>query len=100
LQFRLAHGGVLLLARFGDAARNSLRGPGFFQTDVSVAKTIPLKDSVSLEFRADIFNLFNVVNLDLPQTCVDCQTGGIIFNAAFGGTALQRQIMLSLRLQF
>jgi len=85
---------------FGSARRNSLRGPGFFQTDVSLAKAIKLKETVSLQFRADIFNLFNIVNLDLPQTCVDCQTGGLIFNTAFGGTALQRQIMFSLRLQF
>jgi hypothetical protein len=85
---------------FGNAGRNSLRGPGFFQTDVSVAKAIKLKETVSLRFRADIFNLFNIVNLDLPQTCVDCQTGGMIFNTAFAGTALQRQMMFSLRLQF
>jgi Carboxypeptidase regulatory-like domain/TonB dependent receptor len=85
---------------FGNAGRNSLRGPSFFQTDVSVAKAIKLKETVSLQFRADIFNLFNIVNLDLPQTCVDCQTGGMIFNTAFAGTALQRQMMFSLRLQF
>ena len=85
---------------FGNAARNSLRGPGFFQADLSVAKNFPLKETVSLGFRADIFNLFNHVNLDLPQTCVDCQDGGMIVNTAFGGAALQRQIMFSLRLQF
>jgi hypothetical protein len=65
-----------------------------------VAKNFPLKETVSLGFRADIFNLFNHVNLDLPQTCVDCQDGGMIVNTAFGGAALQRQIMFSLRLQF
>jgi outer membrane receptor protein involved in Fe transport len=85
---------------FGNAGRNSLRGPGFFQGDVSVAKVIALKEKVSLQFRADIFNLFNTVNLDLPQTCVDCQTRGMIYNTAFGGTALQRQMMFSLKLQF
>jgi hypothetical protein len=85
---------------FGSVRRNSLRGPGFFQSDLSIAKAIPLKERVSLQFRADIFNLFNTVNLDLPQTCVDCQTGGIIYNTAFGGSALQRQMLFSLRLQF
>src|SRR5260370_30791510 len=85
---------------FGNAVRNSLRGPGFFQGDVSVAKVIPLKEKVSLQFRADIFTLFNTVNLDLPQTCVDCQTGGMIYKTTFWGTALQRQMMFSLKLQF
>jgi hypothetical protein len=85
---------------FGNAARNSLRGPAFFQADVSVAKNISLKESTSIQFRTDIFNLFNKVNLDNPIPCVDCQAGGIIVNTAFGGAALQRQIMLSLRMDF
>jgi ribosomal protein S27E len=38
--------------------------------------------------------------VNIPQTCVDCQNGGTILNTAFGGAALQRQIMFSLRLQF
>jgi hypothetical protein len=85
---------------FGNAGRTSLWGPGFFQTDVSVAKNVSLKEGASIQFRADIFNLFNKVNLDLPFTCVDCQGGGMITNTAFSGAALQRQIMFSLRLQF
>jgi hypothetical protein len=85
---------------FGNAARNSLRGPSFFQADLSVTKNFSLQEDVSLQFRADIFNLFNNVNLDIPQTCVDCQNGGTILNTAFSGAALQRQIMFSLRLQF
>jgi hypothetical protein len=86
---------------FGHAARNSLRGPGFFQADLSVAKNLSLKEGISIQFRTDIFNLFNKVNLDNPIfPCVDCQAGGIIVNTAFGGTALQRQIMFSLRLDF
>ncbi len=85
---------------FGNAGRNSLRGPGFFQTDLSIAKKLLLHEGVSLQFRTDIFNLFNNVNLDNPQTCVDCQNGGTILNTAFAGAALQREIMLSLRLQF
>jgi hypothetical protein len=87
---------------FGNTARNSLRGPGFFQADFSVAKNFSIKENLSCQFRTDIFNLFNKVNLDNPIPCVDCPTGiaGAIVNTAAGGTALQRQIMFSLRLQF
>jgi Carboxypeptidase regulatory-like domain/TonB dependent receptor len=85
---------------FGSAGRNSLRGPGFFQADVSVAKDVLLKESASIQFRTDIFNLFNKVNLDNPLPCVDCPGGGIIISTAFRGAALQRQILFSLRLQF
>jgi hypothetical protein len=77
-----------------------LRGPGFFQADLSVTKNFSLREAFSLQFRADIFNLFNNVNLDNPQTCVDCQNGGTIINTALAGASLQRQIMFSLRLQF
>ena len=85
---------------FGNAGRNSLRGPGFFQSDLSMVKEIPLKETVSLQFRADIFNVFNKVNLDNPLPCVDCPDGGTIVNTAFGGKALQRQMMFALKLQF
>jgi hypothetical protein len=86
-------------ATFGSAGPNSLRGPGFFQADISVAKNISLNESSSIQFRTDIFNLFNKVNLDNPIPCVDCPGGGTIINTAFNGAALQRQIMFSLRFE-
>jgi outer membrane receptor protein involved in Fe transport len=85
---------------FGSAGRNSLRGPGFFQADVSVAKDLLLKENTFIQFRTDIFNLFNKVNLDNPLPCVDCPGGGTIISTAFRGTVLQRQIMFSLRFEF
>ena len=81
---------------FGSAGRNSLRGPGLFQSDLSVVKSISLKETASVQFRADIFNVFNVVNLANPLDCVDCIAAGRIIGTASG----QRQMMFSLRLQF
>jgi len=81
---------------FGSAGRNSLRGPGLFQSDLSLVKNISLKESASIQFRADIFNVFNVVNLANPLNCVDCIDAGNIIGTASG----QRQMMFSLRLQF
>ena len=86
---------------FGNLRRNALRGPGFFQTDISVAKSFKLDGSLALQFRTDIYNVFNVVNLDLPQQpCVDCPFGAAITNTAFMGAALQRQMMFSARFLF
>jgi len=87
---------------FGNASRNSLFGPSFFQADLSVFKTLPIKENISCQFRTDIFNLFNRVNLDNPIPCVDCPIGvaGAIVNTASNGTTPQRQLMFSLRLQF
>jgi hypothetical protein len=51
---------------FGDLERGVLRGPGFHQVDLLLSKRFALAGSSSLEFRAEIFNLFNRNNYDLP----------------------------------
>lgn len=86
------------MATFGSAHRNSLRGPRFSQADLSIAKAFSIEERSSLQFRTDIFNLFNKVNLDNPISCVDCQGGGLIVGTS--PNSLQRQIMFSLRLEF
>jgi hypothetical protein len=82
----------------GDAGRNSLRGPGFFQADLSVAKEVSVTERVAVRFRADAFNVFNQVNLGNPQSAVDSPTGGQINFLAPG--ASQRQLQFSLRVDF
>ena len=86
--------------QIGNAGRNSLRGPQFFQSDIALMKEIPLTERVSLRFRADAFNVFNKVNLGLPNSQVDAAPGiaGAITTIAPG--AIQRQWEFSARLQF
>ena len=47
----------------GNLARNALYGPGFSDVDVSVIKNIPIKERVTIQLRAEMFNLFNRINL-------------------------------------
>ncbi len=84
--------------QIGNAGRNSLIGPSFFQSDVAVAKNIPMTERASLKFQADVFNVFNKVNLGTPNGCVDCSGGGSITSLAAGG--FQREFQFSLRIQF
>lgn len=85
--------------QIGNAGRNSLRGPQFFQSDIALVKAIPITERVSLQFRADAFNVFNKVNLGLPNSVVDAPTqAGAITTIASG--AIQRQFEFSVRLQF
>jgi len=84
--------------QIGNAGRNPLRGPGFFQVDLAVAKRIPITERVAAQFRADAFNVFNTVNLGNPNPSVDGPTGGQIFSLANGAT--QRQLQFSLRIEF
>jgi hypothetical protein len=46
----------------GNIGRNLLRGPAFFQWDMSGMKNFGLTEKVKLQFRADIFNILNHPN--------------------------------------
>jgi hypothetical protein len=48
---------------FGNLARNKFYGPRFADVDLSVIKNIPITERVKIQLRADMFNLFNRVNL-------------------------------------
>lgn len=89
---------------FGDTRRNSLRGPGFLNTDLVVLKNLTVTERYSVQFRMEFANVFNRVNLNNPNACVDCldvngaPTAGVISNLARG--ASQRQVEFALKLQF
>jgi len=86
--------------QIGNVGRDSFTGPGFFQSDIAVAKTVAMTESANLRFRADVFNVFNRVNLGNPNPCVDCAVGvgGAITSLALG--AKQRSFEFSARIQF
>ena len=52
---------------FGNAPRNSVRAPFFWQVDMAVAKRVPLGGSSTVELRAEFFNLFNRANFRAPN---------------------------------
>lgn len=51
---------------FGNLGRNTLRGPGFSQFDFSIFKITKLTERLSMQFRAEFFNIFNHPNFALP----------------------------------
>jgi hypothetical protein len=52
----------------GQVGRNYLRGPGFFQWDLSMMKNFPITEKVKLQFRTDLFNILNHPNFGNPDT--------------------------------
>ena len=44
---------------WGNASRNLVRGPGLWQADLGMAKNFPINERFSVDFRAEIFNIFN-----------------------------------------
>jgi hypothetical protein len=54
---------------FQVGARNNLRGPRFFNLDLGLAKTFPIReDKVNLKFRCDAYNALNHPNFSPPIT--------------------------------
>jgi len=87
--------------RFGTLGRNTFRGPGFHQFDIALIKNTSLGHRGGgewgiLQFRAEFFNVFNIVNFGLPSNTVLGSGFGIISRTA--GTS--RQIQFSLKLVF
>lgn len=85
--------------RFGTLGRDTFRGPGFHDLDFALIKDTPFGrrgngELGTIEFRAELFNLFNIVNFGLPNNVVRGSGFGLISRTA--GTS--RQIQFSLKL--
>jgi len=52
--------------RQGDLGRNALRGLGAFQWDLAVHRDFPIRESLKLQFRAEMFNVLNHPNFGPP----------------------------------
>ena len=52
---------------FGNAARNSVRGPNFWQIDMAASKSVTVVKRVRLELRIEAFNLLNRTNFRPPN---------------------------------
>ena len=65
----------------GNVSRNHYYGPSFADMDLSVIKNIPLRERLRLQVRADMFNIFNRVNLASGAGSVG---GGGVINDTIG----------------
>ena len=83
---------------FGNVGRNTGRGPRFFDTDLSLFKDFTVTERMKAQFQFQAFNIFNHVNLDLPNGCVDCSNGGSITNIAWASQ--MRALQFGLKLSF
>jgi hypothetical protein len=86
---------------FGSLSRNTYRGPAFYNFDFALIKDTPFgrrgkSEMFNAQFRAEFFNLFNIVNFGLPSNTIKGSGFGQISRTA--GTS--RQIQFSLKIQF
>jgi hypothetical protein len=83
---------------FGNTPRfmAGLRGPGVANFDVSVFKNIPVWERVTLQFRAEAFNIANRAEFGLPNTSIGSPAAGVITAQAHS----PRDIQFALKLLF
>jgi hypothetical protein len=77
----------------GNSSRNLIDGPGAKWVDMGLFRKFKVKELMSLEFRAEMTNALNLVNLSSPATGRNSTSFGKITSA--GG---MRQTQLGLRL--
>ena len=87
--------------RLGTLGRDTFRGPAYMDFDVALIKDTSfgrrgLGEAATLQFRAEFFNVFNLVNFGLPANVVRGTGFGVISKTA--GTS--RQLQFSLKLIF
>ena len=94
--FQLARQGT-----FGNVSRGSLRGPHLIDFDTSLFKKFRISERWNVQFRAEVFNLFNHSNFAAPNQVVFT---GTTFSSSAGQVTYtatsSRQLQLALKLLF
>jgi hypothetical protein len=98
---------------FGNVGRNTMRGPGYFDTDFSIwksMKVIPHHESAELDLGFQFYNLFNHPNFDNPVYNVAAANFGTlqrtispattVYGVALGADASMRIVQLKAQFRF
>ncbi|MDQ2936132.1 MAG: TonB-dependent receptor [Acidobacteriota bacterium] len=65
---------------FGDLPRNALKGPSFQQFDLIFNRRIRFSETKNLEFRTEVFNVFNHANFANPASTLNVALPTLTFN--------------------
>lgn len=87
---------------FGNLGRNTIIGPGFANFDFSIFKKFRLSEGKTLQFRAEIFNVFNRANFALPGANLFTSSGERQANAGVitSTVSTSREIQFGLKFNF
>ncbi|MCC6587493.1 MAG: TonB-dependent receptor [Bryobacterales bacterium] len=88
--------GVPAIYTFGNGGRNILRGPGRINFDWSLFKDFSPSEKWRMQFRAEMFNLFNTPQFGTPNGAVGNPAAGRITSTV----GPNRQVQLGLRFSF
>jgi len=71
---------------YGNVGRTlpDVRGPGLKNLDAALLKNFPVRENITVQFRAEAFNLANVTNLGMPNSTFVPGLQGTNVSSAFG----------------
>lgn len=86
----------------GSLGRNAIVGPGFLDTDFSVTKDTKVTERFTVQFRAEMFDIFNHPNFGNPVLTLTSTSFGQIQGTRFptGDFGSARQIQFALKVLF
>ncbi len=84
--------------RFGNTGRNTVRGPGWWNIDLSLFRRFPVGKKVTLEARIEAFNLTNTPHFNNPDGSVS--SGGFMTITGTSANSPERQFRIGARVQF
>jgi hypothetical protein len=82
----------------GNVGRQTVRGPGGWDTDIALIRGFPVTEHTHLDFRAEAFNLFNHPWFGNPSTSLNSPTFGQITSTL--SPTNQRILQLALKYVF
>ena len=100
--------GLPALGSFGNLGKAALRGPGLFNTDAGIYKNFSIRERMIIQFRAELFNIFNRANFYSPSnlSSTGYSTGSLgdsLSGAGFGNILAARDpriAQLALKVSF
>jgi hypothetical protein len=86
----------------GNLGRDAITGPNFLNTDFSVTKNTKISEKFNLQFRSEMFDVFNHPNFGNPVLSITSGSFGAIQSTRFptGDFGSARQIQFALKLLF
>jgi hypothetical protein len=84
----------------GNSGRNILDGPALFFTNATLFKNFRMKERRSVQFRMEVFNIFNHANFQLPNRNFNETDAGIISAVQGQGRGGPRTLQFALKFNF
>lgn len=82
--------------QLGNSGVGEVRGPGYYNSDISLSKTAVLREGMNLKFQVDAFNSSNTPHYSNPDT----KLGDSNFGQIGGTNGIPREIQLGLHFTF